>query len=541
MLTKLPSYKKLQQECEGIKNQSILSFFESEPDRLENMTVDCGEIHFDFSKNLIDANVFSLLQSLAKEANLGSAIEAMFNGQKINNTEDRAVLHTALRNTSDVIVNVDGHNVMPDINAVLEKIRIFSENVRSGTWRGATGKAITDVVNIGIGGSDLGPKMAVNALKKYAQKGLNSHFVSNVDSTDITETLSALNPETTLFIISSKTFTTMETISNAKDARTWLVAALGEGAVAKHFVAVSTNKEKVAEFGIDTDNMFCFWDWVGGRYSLWSAIGLSIAISIGFDNFHNMLQGAFAMDKHFRTAPFNKNIPVIMGLLGVWYASFCKYATYAVLPYDEYLKDFPAFLQQLEMESNGKSVTKDGKKVDYLTSPVLWGQAGTNGQHSFYQLIHQGTQVIPCDFIVPVISLNELGQHQDMLIANALAQAEALLKGKSASQVKGEGTPENLINHKVFEGNRPSNTILINKITPFTLGMLVAMYEHKTFTEGVIWNINSFDQWGVELGKQLAKVILKELENPEQNAETSHDESTSSLIEKTRQIRKGLN
>jgi glucose-6-phosphate isomerase len=540
MLTDLPSYKDLQHEWESVKNEHILSFFASEPDRVKDMTVSCGNVCLDFSKSQITAHTFSLLLALAEQANLRKAIDSMFTGEKINTTENRAALHTALRNMSEISVNVDGTDVMPEVRLVLDKIKDFSENVRNGNWKGATGKAITDVVNIGIGGSDLGPRMTVAALKKYGKKGLNVHFVSNVDGTDITEVLSALNPETTLFIISSKTFTTMETISNAKDAKAWLVSSLGEKAVAKHFVAVSTNTEEVAKFGIDTNNMFRFWDWVGGRYSLWSAIGLSIAVSIGFDNFKDMLQGAFAMDEHFRTAPFSKNLPVIMGLLGVWYSSFCGYSTYAILPYDEYLKDFPAFLQQLEMESNGKSVTKTGEKVDYPTSPILWGQAGTNGQHSFYQLIHQGTQVVPCDFIVPIISLNELGQHQNMLIANALAQAEALLKGKTVEQVEAEGTVKELVNHKVFQGNRPSNTILIDKITPYSLGMLIALYEHKTFTEGIIWDINSFDQWGVELGKQLAKVILSELENPKEKSNNLHDASTQSLINKVRETRKDL-
>lgn len=540
MLTDLPSYKDLQHEWESVKNEHILSFFASEPDRVKDMTVSCGNVCLDFSKSQITAHTFSLLLALAEQANLRKAIDSMFTGEKINTTENRAALHTALRNMSEISVNVDETDVMPEVRLVLDKIKDFSENVRNGNWKGATGKAITDVVNIGIGGSDLGPRMTVAALKKYGKKGLNVHFVSNVDGTDITEVLSELNPETTLFIISSKTFTTMETISNAKDAKAWLVSSLGEKAVAKHFVAVSTNTEEVAKFGIDTSNMFRFWDWVGGRYSLWSAIGLSIAVSIGFDNFKDMLQGAFAMDEHFRTAPFSKNLPVIMGMLGVWYSSFCGYSTYAILPYDEYLKDFPAFLQQLEMESNGKSVTKTGEKVDYPTSPILWGQAGTNGQHSFYQLIHQGTQVVPCDFIVPIISLNELGQHQNMLIANALAQAEALLKGKTVEQVEAEGTVKELVNHKVFQGNRPSNTILIDKITPYSLGMLIALYEHKTFTEGIIWDINSFDQWGVELGKQLAKVILSELENPKEKSNNLHDASTQFLIDKVCEIRKDL-
>lgn len=540
MLTDLPSYKDLQHEWESVKNEHILSFFASEPDRVKDMTVSCGNVCLDFSKSQITAHTFSLLLALAEQANLRKAIDSMFTGEKINTTENRAALHTALRNMSEISVNVDETDVMPEVRLVLDKIKDFSENVRNGNWKGATGKAITDVVNIGIGGSDLGPRMTVAALKKYGKKGLNVHFVSNVDGTDITEVLSELNPETTLFIISSKTFTTMETISNAKDAKAWLVSSLGEKAVAKHFVAVSTNTEEVAKFGIDTSNMFRFWDWVGGRYSLWSAIGLSIAVSIGFDNFKDMLQGAFAMDEHFRTAPFSKNLPVIMGMLGVWYSSFCGYSTYAILPYDEYLKDFPAFLQQLEMESNGKSVTKTGEKVDYPTSPILWGQAGTNGQHSFYQLIHQGTQVVPCDFIVPIISLNELGQHQNMLIANALAQAEALLKGKTVEQVEAEGTVKELVNHKVFQGNRPSNTILIDKITPYNLGMLIALYEHKTFTEGIIWDINSFDQWGVELGKQLAKVILSELENPKEKSNNLHDASTQFLIDKVCEIRKDL-
>ena len=542
MLTELPIYAELVKECRSIKSQKIISFFDSEPNRIEDMTLTHGCVYFDFSKSSVNSKAFSLLLRLAEETGLRKAIDAMFAGEKINNTENRAVLHTALRDNTDTPIFVDGKDVKPEIKQVLDKMHSFSEKVRNGIWLGATGKPISDVVNIGIGGSDLGPKMVVSALKKYQKNNLKVHFVSNVDGTDITETLKELNPETVLFIVSSKTFTTLETISNALAAKEWLLSHLGEESVPKHFVAVSTNSEKVKEFGIDTENMFCFWDWVGGRYSLWSAIGLSIAIAIGFDNFTELLDGAFDIDEHFRTAPFDKNIPVIMGLLGVWYSTFCNYDTYAILPYDEYLSALPAYLQQLEMESNGKSITKNGEIISsYKTSPILWGQAGTNGQHSFYQLLHQGTEVVPCDFIIPAISLNELGEHHNMLIANALAQAEALLAGKTREQLLKEGIPESQLNHRTFFGNRPSNTIVIDKITPYSLGMLIAMYEHKTFTEGVIWNIDSFDQWGVELGKQLTKIIMSELGNDIMTNRNSHDASTRALIARINKIRTQVN
>lgn len=542
-LTDLKAWKDLEKNYAEIRGETMRDMFAADPDRFEEFSVSLGSLLLDYSKNRINGETMKLLIALAKEAGLEKARDAMFCGEKINTTENRAVLHTALRNRSDRPVYVDGKDVMPQIKTVLEKMKTFSNAVRDGQWKGATGKAMTDIVNIGIGGSDLGPVMVVEALKHYQKKGLNAHFVSNVDGTHIVETLKNLNPETTLFIVASKTFTTQETLTNAKTARDWLVAALGEDAVAKHFVALSTNTEEVKKFGIDPANMFEFWDWVGGRYSLWSAIGLSIAIAVGYDNFVELLTGGFEMDEHFRNAPLEKNIPVILGVLGVWYHNFFGAEAYAVLPYDQYLHRLPAYLQQADMESNGKGVSKDGKPVSYTTGPILFGEPGTNGQHSFYQLIHQGTHLIPCDFIVPAVSLNETGDHHPILLSNVFAQAEALMKGKTAAEVRAEfeaqGASEEkiqaLLNHKIFSGNRPSNMILVEKIDPKTLGRLIAMYEHKIFVQGVIWNVNSYDQWGVELGKQLAKKILPEIKSA--TTVTSHDSSTNGLINAARSMR----
>lgn len=545
-LTDLKAWKDLEKNYTAIRGETMRDMFAADPDRFEEFSVSLNSLLLDYSKNRINGETMKLLIELAKEAGLEKARDAMFSGEKINITENRAVLHTALRNRSDRPVYVDGKDVMPQIKAVLEKMKTFSTAVRDGQWKGATGKAMTDVVNIGIGGSDLGPVMVVEALKHYQKKGLHTHFVSNVDGTHIVETLKDLNPETTLFIVASKTFTTQETLTNAKTARGWLTAALGEDAVAKHFVALSTNTEEVKKFGIDPANMFEFWDWVGGRYSLWSAIGLSIAIAVGYDNFVELLTGGFEMDEHFRNAPLEKNIPVILGVLGVWYHNFFGAEAYAVLPYDQYLHRLPAYLQQADMESNGKGVSKDGKPVSYTTGPILFGEPGTNGQHSFYQLIHQGTHLIPCDFIVPAISLNETGDHHPILLSNVFAQAEALMKGKTAAEVRAEfeaqGADEEkiqkLLNHKIFSGNRPSNVILVEKIDPRTLGRLIAMYEHKIFVQGVIWNVNSYDQWGVELGKQLAKKILPEIQSAA--TATGHDSSTNGLINAARSMRQAV-
>lgn len=542
-LTDLKAWKDLEKNYADIRGETMRDMFAADPNRFEEFSVSLDSLLLDYSKNRINAETMKLLVNLAKEAGLEKARDAMFSGEKINITENRAVLHTALRNRSGRPVYVDGKDVMGQIKIVLEKMKTFSSAVRNGQWRGATGKAITDVVNIGIGGSDLGPVMVVEALKHYRKKGLYTHFVSNVDGTHIVETLKELDPETTLFIVASKTFTTQETLTNAKTARNWLVDALGEDAVAKHFVALSTNTEEVKKFGIDPANMFEFWDWVGGRYSLWSAIGLSIAIAVGYENFVELLTGGFEMDEHFRNAPLDKNIPVILGLLGVWYHNFFNAEAYAVLPYDQYLHRLPAYLQQADMESNGKGVSKDGRPVSYTTGPILFGEPGTNGQHSFYQLIHQGTHLIPCDFIVPAISLNETGDHHPILLSNVFAQAEALMKGKTAAEVRAEfeaqGADEEkiqaLLNHKIFSGNRPSNMILVEKIDPRTLGRLIAMYEHKIFVQGVIWNVNSYDQWGVELGKQLAKKILPEIQGS--TTVTAHDSSTNGLINAARSMR----
>lgn len=526
--TDLKSFQALKKHFDETKNVQMLDLFASDENRAADMTVALDDFVLDYSKNRISRQTLDLLVELVRECNVAQMRDKMFAGDKINFTEDRAVLHTALRNRSDKPVFVDGKDVMPQIKHVLDKMRAFSDKVRSGVWRGATGKAIKSVVNIGIGGSDLGPLMALEALKPYQKPELEFHFVSNIDGTAITEALKKCDPETTLFLVASKTFTTQETMTNAQSARAWLVDALGDKAVAHHFVALSTNTDEVAKFGIDTNNMFEFWSFVGGRYSMWSAIGLSLMIAIGYDNFIELLTGAFEMDEHFCSAPFEQNIPVILALLGIWYHVFFKAETYAVLPYYQYLHRLPAYLQQLDMESNGKGVDKDGKPVTYPTGPVLFGEPGTNGQHSFYQLIHQGTHLIPCDFIAPIFSFNELGAHQNILLANAIAQPEALMRGKSAEELKAEGVPDALIPFKTFTGNRPTNTILMDKLTPRNLGRLVAMYEHKVFVMGVILGIDSFDQWGVELGKVLAKKILPELSNTA--PVTTHDSSTNALI-----------
>ena len=531
------AWQALSQHQKEMEPVAMRDLFAKDPHRFEKFSLRMGDILFDYSKNRITERTMALLVDLARQANLSQKMEAMFTVQKINLTEDRAVLHVALRNRSNTPIDVDGKDVMPEVNQVLAKMRRFSEAVRSGEWKGYTGKAITDVVNIGIGGSDLGPKMVCEALKPYGKPGLRAHFVSNVDSTDMVETLKLLSPETTLFLVASKTFTTQETMTNAHSARAWfLAAAHDEAAIARHFAAMSTNTDAVSKFGIDTDNMFEFWDWVGGRYSLWSAIGLSIALYLGMDNFEALLAGAHQVDQYFRTTPFERNIPVIMGLLGVWYNNFFGAQSHAILPYDQYLVHFASYFQQGDMESNGKSVTREGQWVDYSTGPVIWGQPGTNGQHAFYQLIHQGTKLIPCDFLAAANSHNPLGDHHPILLSNYLAQTEALMKGKTPDEARAElvaeGTTgerlEKLVPAKTFPGNRPTNSFLYPKLTPQVLGSLIALYEHKIFTQGVIWNINSYDQMGVELGKQLAKKILPELQSA--GPVTSHDSSTNGLI-----------
>ncbi len=535
---KTNAWTNLAADYENNKNMQLSDLFANDENRFQNFSrILDGEILLDFSKNLVNNEIFGNLVSLAEEVDLRDAINAMFTGEKINRTEDRAVLHTALRNRSNTPVLVDGEDVMPEINAVLEQMKNFCEKVHSGEWKGYTGKKITDIVNIGIGGSDLGPVMVTEALKKYKIDGINAHFVSNVDGTHIVETLKNLDPETTLFLIASKTFTTQETMTNAHSARDWfLESAKDEFAVAKHFAALSTNSRAVEEFGIDVANMFEFWNWVGGRYSLWSAIGLSIALTIGFDNYIELLEGAHEMDKHFAEADFKDNFPVILALLGIWYNNFYGAETEAILPYDQYLHRFAAYFQQGNMESNGKYIDREGNKVDYQTGPVIWGEPGTNGQHAFYQLIHQGTKLIPCDFIAPAMSQNPIGDHHEKLLSNFFAQTEALAFGKTKEQVEQEfiaagkelNEVADIISYKVFEGNRPTNSILVKKITPKILGNLIAMYEHKIFVQGVVWNIYSFDQWGVELGKQLAGKILPELKDDKQVE--SHDGSTNGLI-----------
>ncbi|HMD21315.1 MAG TPA: glucose-6-phosphate isomerase [Alloacidobacterium sp.] len=534
-LTQLSAWKALESHYQQIKDVHLRSLFADDATRGERLKAEAAGIYLDYSKHRITDETLSLLLRLAEESGLRERIDAMFSGEKINITENRAVLHVALRAPKGEKILVDGKDVVPEVHAVLDAMSAFADRVRSGAWVGHTGKRIKNVINIGIGGSDLGPVMAYEALKHYSQRDMVFRFVSNVDGTDFAEATVDLDPEETLFIISSKTFTTLETMTNAHTARDWSLKKLGdEKAVAKHFVAVSTNAAEVSKFGIDTANMFGFWDWVGGRYSMDSAIGLSTMLAVGPENFRKLLAGFHEMDEHFRTTPFEKNLPVLMGLLSVWYNDFFGAQTVAVLPYDQYLKRFPAYLQQLTMESNGKHVTLSGEHVDYETGPIFWGEPGTNGQHSFYQLIHQGTKLIPCDFIGFGKTLNELGNHHDLLMANVFAQGEALAFGKTPEQVKAEGTPDWLVPHRVFEGNRPSNTILIKTLTPEVLGKLVALYEHSVFTQGAVWQIDSFDQWGVELGKVLAKNIISELEG---EAEGKHDSSTNTLINKYKALK----
>jgi glucose-6-phosphate isomerase len=537
-LTSRPAWKALQSHHQKVRNLHLRELFAADLKRGERLTAEAVGIYLDYSKHRITDETLTLLRQLAEESGLRQRIDAMFRGEKINLTENRAALHVALRAPRGAAIVVDGENVVPQVHAVLDKMAEFSNRVRSGAWKGHTGKRIRNVINIGIGGSDLGPVMAYEALKYYSERSMTFRFVSNVDGTDFVEAVRDLDPAETLFIISSKTFTTLETMTNARSAREWALKGLGGDvkAVAKHFVAVSTNAAKVSEFGIDTANMFGFWDWVGGRYSMDSAIGLSTMIAVGLDNFRAMLDGFHQVDEHFRTAPFERNLPVLLGLLSVWYNDFFGAQTVAVLPYEQYLKRFPAYLQQLTMESNGKHVALDGTRVDYDTGPIYWGEPGTNGQHSFYQLIHQGTRLIPCDFIGFTKTLNPLGTHHDMLVANVFAQTEALAFGKTPEEVKAEGTPDWLVPHRVFEGNRPSNTILLERLTPEALGKLVALYEHSVFTQGVIWNIDSFDQWGVELGKVLAQRIISELEDATEPP-LSHDSSTNNLIRRYRKLK----
>ena len=536
--TKLKSWAPLTAHHKTIQKLHLRKLFTEDPRRGEKFTAEAAGLFLDYSKNRITDKTLKLLLQLAKESNLRGKMAAMFAGEKINLTENRAVLHVALRAPKGANILVDGKNVVPEVHAVLDKMVTFSNRLRSGEWKGFTGQRIKNVVNVGIGGSDLGPVMAYEALKHYSERSLTFRFVSNVDGIDFVEATRDLDPAETLFIISSKTFTTLETMTNAQSARDWLLAGMGGDAkaVAKHFVAVSTNAEKVSAFGIDTANMFGFWDWVGGRYSMDSAIGLSTMLAVGPENFRAMLAGFHEMDEHFRTAPWEKNLPVLMALLAVWNTNFLGAETVAVLPYEQYLKRFPAYLQQLTMESNGKHVTLDGTKVNYQTGPIYWGEPGTNGQHSFYQLIHQGTRLIPCDFIAFGHALTSLGRHHDILLANVFAQAEALAFGKTAEEVKAEGTPDSLVPHRVFEGNRPSNVILAQRLTPQILGQLIALYEHSVFTQGVIWNIDSFDQWGVELGKVLAQRIVPELEN-QVAPKLKHDSSTNSLIRRYRKLK----
>lgn len=538
-LTRSSAWLALTAHQETISKQTMREMFAADPARFDRFSLQVDGLLLDYSKNLITEETQTLLLNLARQSKLDDWITRMFNGEKINTSEQRAVLHTALRAPQGTSINMDGKDIMPDVLRVRDHMRRFSDAVRNGSLRGHTGKPFRDVVNIGIGGSALGPQMVSEALKPYGSSQLNAHFVSNVDATDLLETLKHLDPETTLFIISSKTFTTQETLTNARSARTWLVEHLGsEESVAKHFAAVSTNLAETSRFGINPDNVFEFWDWVGGRYSIWSAIGLPVALYTGMDNFERMLAGAHAMDRHFRETPFEKNMPVILGLLGIWYADFFNAASYAILPYDQYLQHFSAYLQQLEMESNGKRVDRDGHDVDYATHMVVWGEPGTNGQHSFYQLIHQGTRMIPADFLAPLTSHNPLGEHHAILLANCFAQTEALMLGKteaeartelSAQGLSGEAL-ESLLPYKVFPGNRPTNTLLFDLLDPYTMGMLIALYEHKVFVQSVVWNINAFDQWGVELGKQLAGNLLPELQG--KKGASVHDASTNGLIKR---------
>ena len=543
--TKTQSWRNLHRHYEKIKNLHMRDLFAEDPRRFSKFSIRFNDLLVDYSKNRITDETFTGLIALAEECDLKKAVEHMFGGATINETENRAVLHIALRNRDNDPILVESKDVMPEVNAVLKKMKNFSNKVINGDWKGYSGKKITDIVNIGIGGSDLGPVMVTEALKAYANEGLSVHFVSNIDGTHLTESLKSLNPETTLFMIASKTFTTQETMTNAFSAREWFLKTANDPVyVARHFVAISTNSKAVQEFGIDKDNMFVFWDWVGGRYSLWSAIGLSIACYIGYDNFVGLLQGAFEMDQHFKTAPFEKNIPIILALIGIWYNNFFGAQTEAILPYDQYLHRFPAYFQQGNMESNGKSVDRNGDKINYQSGPIIWGEPGTNGQHAFYQLIHQGTKLIPADFLAPAISHNPIGEHHPILLSNFFAQTEALLNGKTKEEVVAELNKEGksdkeiqkLLPHKMFEGNHPTNSILFKKLTPRVLGNLIAMYEHKIFVQGVIWNIFSFDQWGVELGKQLAKKILPEL--ADDKPIHTHDSSTNGLINAYKKIRK---
>ncbi len=537
-LTQRPAWRALGDHYQQIRDVHLRTLFDEDPQRGERLTAEAVGLYLDYSKNRATDDTLRLLLQLAEESGLRARIDAMFSGEKINVTENRAVLHVALRAPTGASIVVDGEDVVPRVHQVLDKMAAFADRVRGGDWTGYTGKPIRNVVNIGIGGSDLGPVMAYEALKHDSDRAMTFRFVSNVDGTDFVESTRGLDPAETLFIVSSKTFTTLETMTNARSARAWTLAALhDEEAIAKHFVAVSTNSEAVSKFGIDPANMFIFWDWVGGRYSMDSAIGLSTMVAIGPDNFRAMLSGFHAMDEHFRTAPFEQNLPVLMGLLAVWYTDFFGAQTVGVMPYDQYLKRFPAYLQQLTMESNGKHVTLDGRLVDYQTGPIYWGEPGTNGQHSFYQLIHQGTKLIPCDFIGFAQTLNPLGNHHDILTANLFAQTEALAFGKTAAQVKAEGTPDWLAPHRAFEGNRPTNTIMAERLTPEILGTLIALYEHSVFTQGTIWQIDSFDQWGVELGKVLAQRIIPELESAAEPT-LAHDSSTNTLIRRYRQRHK---
>jgi len=539
-LTSRPAWKALLAHQVAINDVSLRQLFAGDPGRGERLAIDGAGVYFDYSKNRVTDKTLALLVQLAVESGLREHIDAMFRGDWINNTENRAVLHVALRAPRGASIVVDGENVVPGVHAVLDRMSHFADLVRNGAWKGHTGKRIRNVINVGIGGSDLGPVMAYEALKHYSDRTMTFRFVSNVDGTDFAEAVKGLDSAETLFIISSKTFTTLETMTNANTARDWSLAGLGgdAAAVARHFVAVSTNAEKVSAFGIDTANMFGFWDWVGGRYSMDSAIGLSTMLAVGPENFRALLAGFHAMDEHFRTAPFERNLPVLMAMIGIWNANFLGARSVAVMPYEQYLKRFPAYLQQLTMESNGKHVTQDGEQVDYATGPVYWGEPGTNGQHSFYQLIHQGTHLIPCDFIAFAKALNPLGRHHDILLANVFAQSEALAFGKTAAEVKAEGAPDWLIPHRVFAGNRPSNTLLLQELTPAALGKLVALYEHSVFTQGAIWHIDSFDQWGVELGKVLAQRIVAELESKAAPA-LAHDSSTNALIRRYRRARDG--
>ncbi|MGA9549003.1 MAG: glucose-6-phosphate isomerase [Rhodomicrobium sp.] len=538
MLTKSTAWKALEDHQKKMRDVSLRELFADDPERARRMTAEAAGVFLDYSKNRITDETLKLLCDLAEQSGLRARIDAMFRGEKINVTEGRAVLHVALRAPKSKTISTDGQNVVPEVHAVLDKMADFSRRVRDGSWKGYSGKRIKNVVNIGIGGSDLGPVMAYEALKHYSDRALTFRFVSNIDSTDIVEATIDLDPAETLFIVASKTFTTLETMTNAHSARDWLLKGFGGDlkAVSRHFVAVSTNAAKVSEFGIDTANMFEFWDWVGGRYSMDSAIGLSTMLAIGADNFRALLDGFHEMDEHFRTAPLGQNLPVLMALLTVWYTNFFGTETIAVLPYEQYLKRFPAYLQQLTMESNGKHVTLDGVEVDYQTGPIYWGEPGTNGQHSFYQLIHQGTRLIPCDFIAFEHSLNPLGRHHAMLIANVFAQAEALAFGKTSEEVKAEGTLDWLVPHRTFEGNRPSNMILMDRLTPAALGKLIALYEHNVFTQSIIWDIDAFDQWGVELGKVLAQRIIPELEG-KSGTELAHDSSTNNLIDRYRKAK----